>query len=148
MRIISNKGFTLVETLVAIAILMVAVVGPLTVANKAYRAAIDAKKQTIAFNLAQEGLEYINNLKDNKDTSSNWGAWNGNSHPAVFDNCASPTLTCQITALGALPSGFTRYYNYQWVSYYQVLATVVVSWQTGTVGNQVRLQELISYYTR
>ncbi|MDE2040943.1 MAG: prepilin-type N-terminal cleavage/methylation domain-containing protein [Patescibacteria group bacterium] len=64
----TTRGFTIIETLVAITILMIAIAGPLTVANKGYTAALDARNQTIAISLAQEGLEYLNNLKDN-------GAW-------------------------------------------------------------------------
>lgn len=58
-------GFTIIETLVAITILMVAIVGPLVAANNALTAALDSKNQLTAMNLAQEGMEYIKNQKDN-----------------------------------------------------------------------------------
>ena len=62
---IQNQGFTIIETLVAITILMIAIAGPLTIANKALLASLDAKNVMIASNLAQESLEYVKNLKDN-----------------------------------------------------------------------------------
>ena len=61
----AQKGFTIVETLVAITILMIAIAGPLTIASQALHAAQDAKNQMIASNLAQESVEEIRNYKDN-----------------------------------------------------------------------------------
>ena len=66
-----RKGFTIIETLVAISILMIAIAGPLTIANQAITSAITAKNQMIASNLAQETIEYINNIKDNNIVGNN-----------------------------------------------------------------------------
>lgn len=60
-----KNGFTIVETLVAIAILMIAIAGPLVVANKSLTAALYAKDYAIGSFLAQEGVELIRNFKDN-----------------------------------------------------------------------------------
>lgn len=65
----ARSGFTLVETLVAIAILMIAVAGPLTVANQALTAALGARDTMIASYLAEEGMESIKNIKDNNVAS-------------------------------------------------------------------------------
>jgi prepilin-type N-terminal cleavage/methylation domain-containing protein len=62
---ISQKGFTLVETLVAIAVLMIAIAGPLVIANKALTAALYSKDQSVASYLAQEEIEIIKNARDN-----------------------------------------------------------------------------------
>jgi prepilin-type N-terminal cleavage/methylation domain-containing protein len=59
-----NAGFTLVETLVAIAILMIAIAGPLTVAEKGLSAAIYARDHLIGSYLAQDGMESIKNIVD------------------------------------------------------------------------------------
>ena len=67
----SSNGFTLVESLVAITILMIAIAGPLTVANKAYTSALDARNEVIGYNLAQEALELASNYKDNNISSTN-----------------------------------------------------------------------------
>ncbi|MES2314761.1 MAG: prepilin-type N-terminal cleavage/methylation domain-containing protein [Patescibacteria group bacterium] len=61
----TKNGFTLVETLVAVAILMIAIAGPLTVANKALTAALGSRNGMIATFLAQEGMESVKNVKDN-----------------------------------------------------------------------------------
>ncbi len=58
-------GFTIVETLVAVAVLMIAVAGPLVVASKGLTAAVVAKDQMIASYLAQDTMETIKNIRDN-----------------------------------------------------------------------------------
>ena len=60
-----TKGFTIIETLVAIAVIMLAIVGPLTIANKGLVAAISARDQVTANYLAQDALEYLKNIRDN-----------------------------------------------------------------------------------
>lgn len=52
-----NKGYSLVEVLVAITILMLAIAGPLTIASRGLQSTQYAKDSTIAFLLAQEGIE-------------------------------------------------------------------------------------------
>jgi len=59
-----NKGFTIIETLVAVALLMIAIAGPMVVASQALTAAVTSRNGFIAANLAQEGMEYIKNIKD------------------------------------------------------------------------------------
>jgi len=59
-----TRGFTLVETMVAIAILVVAVTAPLTLASQSLFTGIYAKDQTIAFYLAQEALEVVREKRD------------------------------------------------------------------------------------
>lgn len=52
-----KEGFSLIETFVAITILIIAVIGPMTLFSRAIADGIFAKNQVIAFYLAQEGLE-------------------------------------------------------------------------------------------
>ncbi len=66
-----TKGFTLVEALVAISILMIAVTGPMTVAQKGLVSAITSKDQMIAAFLAQDAIEYIKNVRDSNGVKAN-----------------------------------------------------------------------------
>ena len=59
-----QKGFTLIETLVAIAILLIAVVGPISLIGDALHKLYYAKDQMIAINLAQEGIEVVRQRRD------------------------------------------------------------------------------------
>ena len=68
-----NRGFSLIETLVAITVLLVAVVGPLTIAHRALSIARVVRDQTKTVYLIQDAIEYIKNVKDtNVLEGNNW----------------------------------------------------------------------------
>ena len=73
-----KSGFTLLEALVAISILMVAVAAPITIAQKGLSSASYSKNQLIASYLAQDAIEYLINKRDgvtiNESISHDWGA--------------------------------------------------------------------------
>lgn len=85
---IKNKeqGFTIIETLVAITILMVAIVGPLTVANKGLIASVYARDQMIGSYLAQDAMEFLKNLRDNNKLNSR--AW--------LTNISDASIACTV----------------------------------------------------
>ncbi len=60
-----NKGFTLLETLVAISILIVAITAPLAIIAQALRSSYYARDQVTAYYLAQEAVEFLRNKRDN-----------------------------------------------------------------------------------
>ncbi|MDO8482855.1 MAG: prepilin-type N-terminal cleavage/methylation domain-containing protein [bacterium] len=71
------RGFSLVETIVAIAILTLAMVAPLSLAQRGLNASIYARDQITAFYLAQEAIEFARNVRDtnNLGGSSGGAAW-------------------------------------------------------------------------
>jgi prepilin-type N-terminal cleavage/methylation domain-containing protein len=72
---IKNKGFTLVETLVAISILSLAITGPLVIAQKGIGSAVYARDEITAFYLAQEAVEYARNVRDTNRIGGYAGGW-------------------------------------------------------------------------
>lgn len=60
-----HRGFTIVETLVAITVLMIAVAGPLVVATRGLNSSMASRNQMIASYLAQESMEMVKNTRDN-----------------------------------------------------------------------------------
>lgn len=69
----TDRGFTLLETLVAIFILVLAVTGPMVFAQSGLRSAFLARDQITAFFLAQDAIESIKNLRDdNAINNRNW----------------------------------------------------------------------------
>ncbi len=76
-RTTESRGFTLVETLVAITILIMAVMGPMTIAARGMQMGFYANQQTTAVSLAQESIESIQKLRDDNaleafvDTANN-----------------------------------------------------------------------------
>jgi len=63
-RKITGAGFTLVETIVAIAILMLGMMGVTSLATTSIRSMSHIRNQFTASFLAEEGLEYIRNKRD------------------------------------------------------------------------------------
>lgn len=61
-----KKGFTIVETLVAITILLLAITGTMTTAQKGLQSAHYANDQMVAVFLAQEAIESIRQYRDTK----------------------------------------------------------------------------------
>jgi prepilin-type N-terminal cleavage/methylation domain-containing protein len=61
-----RRGFSMIETLVAITMLTLAVTAPLTLAGQGLIAANYAKDQVTAFNLAQEAIELVRFHRDNQ----------------------------------------------------------------------------------
>ncbi len=86
----TQQGFTIIETLVAITILMVAIAGPLSIASKGLSGALASRDQMIAAYLAQESMEVIKNLRDNNvyNNPSDSTKWLQNSNlPGGFPSC-------------------------------------------------------------
>ena len=81
-----NRGFTLVETLIAITILISAVVGPMVVVQKSLSSANFSKSQIISFHLAGEAIEYIRNKRDENTLSG--VSWTNGLSECVGKKCA------------------------------------------------------------
>lgn len=59
-----NKGFSLVETLVAVMIFSVAIMAVMTVLSGSISNINNVKKKMVATYLAQGGIEYVRNMRD------------------------------------------------------------------------------------
>jgi prepilin-type N-terminal cleavage/methylation domain-containing protein len=66
----TQQAFTLVETMVAISILAIALMGPFTAVQNALTSSYVSRDRLIASTLAQEGLEYVRSVRDNNYLSS------------------------------------------------------------------------------
>lgn len=139
----NKKGFTIIETLVAVTILMISIVGPLTIAQKSLMASIYARDQVTASFLAQDIIEKIKNDKSNALLAN-----------TVFSTWVStysyPCGTLRIQNDGTLsaagtntPSKFscTATVTLLPSSTSEAKVVVTVSWTTGTLQNSVVLQD-------
>lgn len=153
------QGFTLVETLVAITILMVSIVGPYYSVYKAVQATYVSRDQLIATTLAQEGVEYVRNVRDTNYLSSQpWmnglAACQGKTCMVDATENIAPT-TCSGTCTPLYVSGsdlytqqvtgtatrFTRSVSISTVSANEVVVTVTVSWVNLRVPYTITINE-------
>jgi prepilin-type N-terminal cleavage/methylation domain-containing protein len=107
----SNRGFTLLETLVAVMILATAVAGPLSIASRALNNSLVAKDQITAFYLAQDGLEYVRFARDsNSLKGADWLAGTGGTSAGIdLTPCASAAgcyvdSTMAVVGFGDVPT--------------------------------------------
>jgi len=155
-----SRGFSLIETLVAITILLVAVGGPLTIAHRALSDANIAKNQTIAIFLAQDAIEYIKNIRDENNINEN--AWLSGLESCgtgcVVDSANDTVSTCS----GGCPklrfnestglygqnlawdeSIFTRTVTITELNDNEILLSANISWQNGILPKSFSVDEII-----
>lgn len=142
-----NRGFSLLETTVAVAILVAAVIGPLTLASSSIKSFSQAKNNLVAAGLAQEGVELMRNFRANN-------VFKGSGWTVGMDSCFSATgcqidaATLEIAACGAscsnlnlgqnsglysygagAPTIFIRTINIETVSTNEIKIKVLLAWQ-------------------
>lgn len=165
-----KKGFTIIETLVAIGILVTITIGATSAVQSGLSSYIFSKDQIVAFYLAQEGFEQIRNIRDtNALADEDWldGLASDSSDPCFFGQsctvspvetaeairCAAPgncAALRQNTTTGFFgyaaewpASIFTREISLATVSDNEVNITVTVSWSKGGTTQQFRARENI-----
>lgn len=112
LRVGPLTGFTLIETFVAISILMTAVMAPLTIASQGLNSALTANDQTTASYLAQDAIEYIRWVRDTNTLSGNPWLTNlqncisaGGTKTCRFDSTLAPDPTTNIVScVGLCPN--------------------------------------------
>lgn len=85
----NSRGFTVLETLVAIAVLIVSLTAAFSVAQSGLSTSMSARDEVSAYYLAQEAVEMIKNIRDNNSINGDpWltGIANSSSDPCYFGN--------------------------------------------------------------
>lgn len=98
-------GFTLIESLVAIGVLAIVIVAPMTIAQKGLQSTYHARDQITAFYLAQEVVEYVRALRDGNKLAGNTnssitfpgGYWLGGLESCIHVNSPSAGL-CDVNS--------------------------------------------------
>lgn len=164
-----KRGFTIVESLVAISILVLAISGATSAVQTGLSSYIFSKDQVIAFYLVQEGFEQIRNIRDeNSLRGQHWltGVSFNASDPCFFGSACivDPVLSNVPTRCSAGPgscpvlrqdvtTGFFGY-NGTWpatifrreiiltqVNANEISILVTVNWSKGVISRQFRARE-------
>lgn len=161
-----QKGFTLVETLVAIFILSLAIAGAMTAVQLGLQSSYYARDQIVAFYLGEEAIENVRNIRD-QNWNTGQDSWlhgiddcigdgvlcrvDAKVQPAVLEKCGGSTgKACLLNfdkssgiysyaQIGGnvIPSKYTRTIHVdQGTEPNQILITVIVNWNTGTFTNR------------
>ncbi|OHB17649.1 MAG: hypothetical protein A2544_01350 [Candidatus Zambryskibacteria bacterium RIFOXYD2_FULL_43_10] len=159
-----NKGFTIVESLVAITVLVLVITGTASAIQTSISSYIFSKDQIIAFYLAQEGFEQVRNIRDeNALVGRNWLT---NLDPCLTSNgCYVDVLkpnplpsscgtNCPVINQNQnngfygydegqdwKPTVFNRRIVMQQINSREVSITVTIDWSKGVTARQFRAKE-------
>lgn len=94
-KIISeNKtGFTIIESLFAISILILSLTGPMAFSQSGLRASFVSRDQITAFYLAQDAIEFVKNWRDNNVLDNR--SWDNNFSYCSTDYCSIDTFEAE-----------------------------------------------------
>src|SRR3989344_779663 len=159
-----KKGFSLLETLVALGVLSLALSGALTLVAMGVRSASSSYNQSLAFFLASESIEYARNVRDsNILTGGDWltdlrgclgvdcavDATKG-SYSEAFSVCPCACPVLRLNSSSGLytqnvsdpASVFTRVLKIEEVvAGREAKITSTVSWQQGSVPRSFVIEE-------
>lgn len=93
-----TTGYSLVEVLVSIAVLLLAIVGPMTIASQGIKSGTFSLEQNTAFFLAQEGIEALFAIRNNYALAEISGA--GANSWEWIDDVLNGTGPCSISSNG------------------------------------------------
>lgn len=151
-----SRGFTLIETLVAITLLTVAIVAPMSLTGRSLAAAYYARDQVTAFHLAQEAIETVRHVRDHNILENALGGSSDlldgipsiDDEPFIVDSTDDSMELCPLENCPPLKTNGNLYgYQDDWENTRfsrtvraafvdaeedEVHVSVTVSWQTGS----------------
>jgi len=160
-----ERGFTLVETIIATAVLLLSITGPLTIATRSLTSAAFAKDQVTAFYLAQEATEFIRNKRDNNALSnSSWlsgldecigqscviDATEDIDDDDAFRSCAGACQRLKISETGLYgydslwaDTKFTREVSITSINSAEINIDISINWESGPIQKNFTIRENI-----
>jgi Tfp pilus assembly protein PilV len=97
-----KRGFTLIEAFIAITIIMVVIIGPLTLAQKGLSSAAYAKDKVTGYYLAQDAIEYIHWIRDQavlkNPPGTGWAAFEVYINPCLATSCRADSSNFNLSS--------------------------------------------------
>jgi type II secretory pathway pseudopilin PulG len=155
----SSSGFTLVETLVAITILIIAIVGPLYAIHRSVAASYAARDNLVATALAQEAVEFVRSVRDTNYLSNR--TWLQGLEECVVDGsgdygCIIDPGTGNIDPCASGATGCSRLSLHPTTRLYTQNASlplspftrkIVIEPVSGAVGTQIKVTVTVTWTT-
>lgn len=159
-KLTAPRGFTLLETIVALTVIIAAMTGPIALTTRGIFDAKFAKNKLVAADLAQEGLEIIRQCRDNNilksrawDFSMGAGDWQADVISSTLLQCplspftGAALLRDSNSGLYNYVSGnstmFTRRVTISKPAADQMFVVSSVTWSEGGIGRVMTLQETL-----
>lgn len=103
----SRRGFTMLETLIALGVILAAATGPVSLITRGLADFSFSKNKLVALNLAQEGIELARSVRDNNvicDTLNGAADWQWNKNPgpgtqSTFSNITAGVAVDRVTTI-------------------------------------------------
>lgn len=162
-----GSGFTLLEALTSIFILLVGITGSMVLVSSGITNLNTSKNRLIASNLAQEGLEIVHNIRDDNWLALTPRPWNDWRNPAgnnqlVGDGVADACSPCtgnvfwDSVSLGSAAPSILRWNDSVAIKHYDVAGTMgeifsrvitITDDPDGSVpvGNSVKVQSTVGW---
>lgn len=161
-----NRGFTLIETLIAIVIFSISLVSLMAVASQGIRSSRNAKESLMAQYFAQEGVEYVRNLRDASFLSlegiSTWtDVFTGcidTATPCAVDLLTDDLVSCSVDSIcdirkvgdqylqntsSGTDTGFDREIYISEIESGEVEVRAIVTWSDGRLEREVVIREYL-----
>jgi len=161
-NMLKNKGFTLVEALIAMSILIIGIISSFILVTRAlYNTSIIQDRLTASF-LAQEGLELVREIRDSNyinRINNGTGNWNDGLQRGTYrisfenrlekiTNSSEATLyfhddtgLFDYNSTGGVLTSFNRQIEIKQISDHELRITVTVSWQTKGIGYELQAED-------
>lgn len=150
-----SKGFTLLETIVAIGVITTGFVSALALITNSYFYISNIQNRLVAANLAAEGIELVRNIRDNNWLQSQ--AWNlglnEGDYQVAYDSASlspysgNPLLLdangIYNYASGTSTSPYVRKISIAAISNYQMRVTSAVTWKRGVITYNNSVEEYL-----